>query len=52
MDRIIAYKTYCKFAIKYGINLNNSTRKKTMKELGRLIYNYETRNNIKKGLYI
>ena len=51
MPDIVAYITYKKFATKYGIKLSNSTRLKTMKELWRLIYNYETRNNIKKGLY-
>ena len=51
IGRPIGYNTYKTFAVKYGINISNKNRLKTMNELSRLIYNYETRNNIKNGLY-
>ena len=51
IGRPIGYGTYKKFAEKYNINISNKNRLKTMNELSRLIYNYETRNNIKNGLY-
>ena len=49
--RVIGYETYVDFAKKYGIKITTKTRKKTMNELARQIYNYEKRNNIKHGLY-
>ena len=50
--RVISYLTYKEFAKKYGIRLTTLTgKKKTMKQLARQIYNYESKNNIKNGLY-
>ena len=50
--RIIGFLTYKQFAKKYGIRLTTLTgKKKTMNQLARQIYNYESKNNIKNGLY-
>ena len=52
----VSYKTYKRFAKKYGIvlsyiNTNDKRELKTMKKLRREIYNYEFKNNISNGLY-
>ena len=54
--RVISYETYKQYAKKYKIrltkNINNKRVRKTMKQLQKEIYNYETNNpKIKKGLY-
>jgi hypothetical protein len=55
MRRLISYETYKYYAKKYGIKLSylkNGTRvKKNMNELIKEIYEYETMNDIEKGLY-
>ena len=54
MARAIARETYLQFARKYGISITNKQGKeKTMKQMAREIYNYETKNLPRgaKGLY-
>jgi hypothetical protein len=55
MRRLISYETYKYYAKKYGIKLsylkNGKRVKKNMNELIKEIYEYETMNDIEKGLY-
>jgi hypothetical protein len=50
--RAIGYNTYVKFATEYQISpFTKSDKTRSMRQLARLIYNYETRHKIQNGLY-
>ena len=55
MARVIAYETYKSYAKKYGIKItkkvNNKRVYKSMRQLSRDIYNYESKHPVKNGLY-
>ena len=55
MPRIISRSTYKKFMKKYSLKLMtkkyNYYKYKTMSEMQKEIYEYETNNNVKLGLY-
>jgi hypothetical protein len=56
MARAIALKTYKSFMKKYKLKLMNKDEEdnyvyKSMKQMSSEIYNYETTNKIKVGLY-
>ena len=51
MTQAVSYKTYTMFAKKYHIKRVVKGKKRSMPQLSTLIYKYEKRKKIKKGLY-